>query len=133
MNNKTEKKPLEGLARAADHIVGDIVLGTLGRVAFHIGQVPVVGNACHYVGENVRDGYRAAEASSLRKRLAAAIVDATTKAGKPLSSDTLRSMAIDFGVPESSLDEVKRLVEQTYQKKDAKAFPTPAAAEGAAA
>lgn len=129
------KKPLEGFAKTADHIVGDLVLGTIGRVAFHVAQIPVVGEGLKYVGENVKDGYEAASEAGLRKKLANAVVKIARETGKPVGSETIRSMAREYGVSDASLEDVRKIVEREMAPKKEKAqgaFPTPASAGSAA-
>lgn len=129
------KKPLEGFAKTVDHIVGDLVLGTIGRVAYHTAQIPVVGDGLKYVGENIKDGYTAAGEAALRKKLASAVVKLARDTGKPASAETIRAMAKEYGVSEASLDDVKKIVEREMAPKETKAqgaFPTPASAGAAA-
>lgn len=126
MEAGNDKKPLAGFAKQADWLVGDIVLGTLGRAGYHIVKMPMVGTALKYVGENIRDGYISAHEADLRKRLANAIVDLSTRTGKPVSSETIRQMAMEFEVAESAIDDVKKLVEiKTGQKNGSSEKKTP--------
>ena len=53
-SRKQERGFSSSLALTADHIVGDIVLGTVGQLGFHLGKVPGIGTAGAYVRDNVR-------------------------------------------------------------------------------
>lgn len=97
---------------AADHIVGDIILGGIGRAGFHLNKVPGVGHVGRYVGGNIRDGYRAAERNEHKREAIGAIRKLQTSSGVAFTPDQIRTMAVKAGVAEADLDAVQKAAQE---------------------
>lgn len=93
------------VGHTADVIVGDIVLGSIGRAAFHVGKIPGVKAAGAYVRDNVKDGYVAAEVAEKKRKALAALVR-IQKEGVAMSPETLACIARDNGLDPKALAEI---------------------------
>lgn len=100
------------IANVADRIVGDIILGGIGRVAYHAQKVPGLGHAMRYVGENVRDGYVAAQTADYVRKAVSAIREVQAQTGLTLTCDQMRMLAREAGVREEDLDRVLQAAEE---------------------
>jgi len=96
------------VGHTADVIVGDIVLGSIGRAAFHIGKIPGVKAAGAYVRDNVRDGYNSAECAE-KKRKALAAISRIIKEGVALSPVILAGIAQENGLDPKALQEIAEM------------------------
>lgn len=104
----TKKTFSQSLGGAADHVVGDIILGSVGRAGFHLNKVPGVGHTGRYIGQNIRDGYNAAERSEHKRNAIKSIRALQEKAGVGFTSEQIRVMATKIGVHEEDLDDVQK-------------------------
>lgn len=124
----------KSIAKTADHIVGDLFLGTVGQVGYHLAQVPVVGTGLRYVGENIADGYNAAEERARKRKMANALVEIAGKAGGVMpNAEMLAQMAPNFQVSQETLDEIRGMAEEALKRKSkpttsGEGFPAPAVA-----
>jgi len=87
----------------ADLIVGDMILGSIGRAGYHVGKIPGVAKAGAYVRDNVVDGYRAAELAE-KKRKALAALQRITREGVAMSPATLYQIGEQNGLDPKALD-----------------------------
>lgn len=108
------------IASVADKIVGDIVLGGIGRVAYHVGKIPGVKPVAAYIGDNIRDGYNAAESADLCRKAVAAIRQIQSDTGLTLTVEQMRCLARDAGVTDSDLDKV---VDAAYEAANGSPAP----------
>jgi hypothetical protein len=122
------KNFFQSLAKGADTIVGTGVFGTIGQIARHGQDVPVIGHIGKYVCENVRDGYNVADERIRRKQLAKAIAEITKVGSVPPNPEMLRELCARYGVSESALDEIKKMAEERMPQQGTQPFPAPAVA-----
>lgn len=110
------KNAMTGVAAGADKVVGDIILGGLGRCAFHLNNVPLVGDVTSYVGENVRDGYQAEALRCQKKTAARAIASLMARKDTP-TSEEIREFCVQSGVAPEHLDRVAEKAEEAVKGK----------------
>lgn len=124
------KNFIESVKSGADHVVGDLFLGTIGQIGFHAAQLPVVGTGLRYVGENVADGYNEAKERAQIKKGAAALVSLTRQAGKDLNEVTIRNVAKEMGISEEQIEKMRQIAESQMRpaRPGTQPFPAPAIA-----
>lgn len=103
------------VGNTADVIVGDIILGSIGRAGYHVGKIPGVAKAGAYVKENISDGYHAAELAE-KKRKALASLQRITREGVAMSPATLRQIAEQNGLDSKALDGLMEMARKAAGK-----------------
>lgn len=118
------KKFTESLANGADHVVGDILLGGIGRLGYHMGKLPVVGTVGAYVRDNVSDGFQAAARSELVSKALKGIREIQDKMkGVRLTAEQVKCMAVEAGVHPDDLEKVREAALKEVEEKPAQAVP----------
>ena len=90
------------VANVADQLVGNAILGSIGRAAFHVAKVPGVQKAGAYIGENVHDGWKAADLAE-KKRKALKSLRAVVASGTRMSPETLAAICKENGLEQKDL------------------------------
>jgi len=111
-----QKNALGHISGAADKVVGDIVLGGIGQGAFLIHEIPGVKSAMNYVGENVADGWNAAEKRSQKGAALRLIQSLVTRTDTP-SEQEIHKACVEAGISEANLAHVKQQALQAVQAK----------------
>ncbi len=108
-SEKKSEKPgvLASIGKGADKVAGDIVLGGIGQGAFYLHQIPGVKQATRYIGENVRDGWNAADARHQKGIALRLIQDLVSRKETP-TADEIHEACVKAGVSEANLAEVKK-------------------------
>ena len=103
---KADSQVLAKVGGVADHIVGDLVLGSVGRMGRHLNDIPGVGHTGRYIGANIADGYRAEDLAIRTRKLVKEFVEKGREGKLAIPSDTLRGALLKEGVSEEHLDAI---------------------------
>lgn len=117
------------MGHMADVVVGDAILGSIGRIGFHVGKIPGVAKAGAYVRDNVRDGYSAAELAE-KKRKCIAALRKIAKEGVALSPDVLMQIAQDNGLKPEHLKDISEMAKKAAGKAMGKSEDVPMPGDG---
>lgn len=115
---KTSNGMLANVGGAADRVFGDIVLGGIGQGAFYMHQIPGVKQATTYIGENIADGWNAAEERQ-QKGIALRLIQDLVSRKETLAPEDIREAAVDAGVTPANLDHVLKAAQMAVAGKDA--------------
>ena len=118
MSEEQKKSMLAGIGGAADKVMGDIVLGGIGQGAFLVHQIPGVKQATTYIGENIADGWNAAEARQQKGVALRLVQELVTRKDVP-DQDEIRKACVKAGINEDNLDEVAKAAHMAVSGKAA--------------
>jgi hypothetical protein len=118
MSENEKKGVMAGVGGAADHVVGDLLLGSLGRAGYHLSKVKPIADAGRYVKENVQDGFAAAELADFSRNMVKEIVQKTRSGESGLSPADFRATLERQGVAPEVLDDILERAEKAVSGKN---------------
>lgn len=117
MSEEQKKSAMSHIAGGADKVVGDIVLGGIGQGAFLVHEIPGVKSAMNYVGENIADGWNAAEKRQQKGAAMRLIQSLVARTDTP-TVDEIEKACKEAGVSDANLAHVKQQALMAVQAKD---------------
>lgn len=104
------------IKKSADKIVGDYVLGGIGRAGYHLGKLPGVGNAGAYIRDNIREGFLLAEESE-QKKIALHAITSVVNGGRRPTPEEIENACLRAGIKKENLDAVKAAAEVAIRNR----------------
>ena len=134
MSEQSENKGMmAGVGNAADHVVGDLFLGGIGRLGFQLSKVEPVRKTGAYVRDNIKDGFEAGKQSDFERRMAKEIASKTRSSEIKMKPQDFRKILERQGVPADALDRILAKAEARFKgevvdEQDEEVAPAPAIA-----